>query len=250
MTPDPDGGTQDAREFAAVHVGRTALVAVFVTAIVTAQLTAAKVLQLSLPVSLPVVGDALLVPGGVFAYALTFFATDCYAELYGRREARALVNVGFVMNLVMLGLVWVAIRAPAAPPGATIDPGMFRAVLGASTSVVAGSLLAYAVSQNYDVWAFHRIREYTDGDRLWLRNVGSTGTSQLVDTAIFVTVAFTVAPTLLRGSPIVPLSGLAPLLVGQYLVKLGLALGDTPFVYAVVGYLRETEFVGRPATAD
>jgi len=233
-----------------VNVGRTTLVALFVTALVTAQLTATKVLAVGLPAELPLVGAALFVPGGVLAYALTFFATDCYAELYGRKEATALVNVGFVMLFVMLGLVYFAIAAPAAPPALTVDPGQFETVLSSSANIVAGGLLAYLVSQNLDVYVFHRIREATAGRHLWLRNVGSTGTSQLVDSFIFIYVGFGVAPAVLQGAPFPPVGQLAALVVGQYLVKLLIAVGDTPFVYAVVRYLRETEFAGRRAAAS
>jgi uncharacterized PurR-regulated membrane protein YhhQ (DUF165 family) len=43
-----------------------------------------------------------------------------------------------------------------------------------------------------------------------------------------------------------PTGVLLELMLGQYLLKLLVAFGDTPFVYAVVRYLRETEFPGRP----
>ncbi len=233
-------------------VGRTVFVALFVTALVTAQLTASKVLAIGLPVELPLVGAALFVPGGVLAYAATFFASDCYAELYGRREAQLLVNVGFVMNFVMLGLVWFAIAAPVAPEAVTNVPaGEFRAALGSSTSIVAGSMLAYLVSQNWDVYVFHRIRRWTDGRHLWLRNLGSTASSQLIDTVIFVAVGFALAPALLDGAPLPAVGDLLPLVVGQYVVKVLIAVGDTPLVYVAVRYLRETEFVApRPTRGD
>jgi hypothetical protein len=218
------------------EVGRTALAALFVTALVTAQLTAAKVLAVSLPVGLPLVGSSLFLPGAALAYALTFFASDCYAELYGKRAAQTLVNVAFAMNFVLLALVWSTILAPAAP-ASSVDPAAFEAVLGASTNIVAGSLLAYVVSQNWDVLVFHRLRDLTDGDALWLRNVGSTATSQALDTLIFVGVGFYLVPLALSGQPLVPLAGLVTLAVGQYLLKLVIALVDTPFVYAVVGFL-------------
>ncbi|MFC5365390.1 queuosine precursor transporter [Salinirubrum litoreum] len=216
--------------------GQIVLIALFVTALVTAQLTAAKVLAFSLPFAVPLAGSTLALPGAALAYALTFFASDCYAELYGKRSAQTLVNVAFAMNFVMLALVWSTIVAPASP-ASSVPPGDFAAVLGASTNIVIGSLLAYVVSQNWDVIVFHRLRELTDGDALWLRNLGSTATSQAIDTAIFVTVGFWAAPLVLSGSPIIPLAGLVPLLVGQYVLKLLIAVADTPFVYAVVGVL-------------
>jgi uncharacterized integral membrane protein (TIGR00697 family) len=228
---------------------QVALIALFTTALVTAQLTATKVLAFTIPFSLPVVGSELILPGASLAYALTFLASDCYSELYGRRAAHFLVTIGFAMSLVLLGLVWATIAAPAAASSA-VAPGAFAAVLGASTNVVLGSLLAYLVSQNWDVFVFHRLKEYTDGRALWLRNVGSTATSQAIDTVIFVGVAFSLAPTLLGVGSALPPAVLLGLGVGQYLLKLLIALFDTPVVYAIVGYARSRSAVGSAASAD
>jgi len=227
-----------------LSIPRLGLVALFVTALITAQVTAAKIVAFAVPFSVPLAGNLLLVPAAAFAYAVTFFASDCYAELYGRRAAQRLVNVAFAMNFVLLGLVWLAIAAPVFPDS-PVGQGPFSSVLGASTGVVAGSLLAYLVSQNWDVLAFHRIREYTGGEALWLRNIGSTATSQLVDTVIFITVAFVV----FQGVPPAQAVGLV---VGQYLVKLLIALVDTPFVYAVVRLVRsrDSEALVAPARGD
>lgn len=217
-------------------VAQLGLAALFVTALVAAQVTASKVVAVELPTSLPLTGDLITVPAAVFAYAITFFASDCYTELYGKRSAQALVNVAFVMNFVLLGLVWLAIAAPIFADS-PVGQEPFAETLAASTGVVAGSLLAYIVSQNYDVLVFHRLKEYTGGTRLWLRNVLSTATSQLVDTVIFITVAF----WLFQGLPTDAVLGLV---VGQYLFKLGLVALDTPFVYLAVGLIRSRGWGG------
>ncbi|SIR50221.1 hypothetical protein SAMN05421858_2534 [Haladaptatus litoreus] len=226
----------DRRPESALATGQLAIAGLFVTALVTAQLTAAKVLAFGLPFSLPITEDALVLPGAALAYALTFFASDCYSELYGRRAATRLVNVGLVMNFVMLALVWSTIQAPAAQ--SSVDPAMFETVLSASTPIVVGSLLAYVVSQNWDVFVFHEIRELTDGAHLWARNIGSTASSQAIDTVIFVSIAFFVFPQYLGIGAKLPGSVILSLIVGQYIFKLLIAFFDTPFVYAVVGYLR------------
>ena len=211
-------------------IGQVALIGLFVTALVTAQVTASKVLAFGLPFSLPLTGDALILPGAAVAYALTFFASDCYAELYGKRAAQRLVNVAFLMNFVFLALAWTTIAAPIFQ-FSPVSQGPFESVIGASTGVVVGSMAAYLVSQNWDVLVFHRIGEYTDGDMLWLRNVGSTATSQVLDTVIFIAIAF----VLFQG---MSLEQAAALAVGQYVFKLGVALLDTPFVYVIVGAVR------------
>ncbi len=212
--------------------GQVALVGLFVTALVTAQLTASKLLIFQIPFELPFTGSALVMPGAALAYALTFFASDCYSELYGKRAAQVLVNVGFAMTLVMLALVYTTIEAPTAPFSG-VGEAEFARVLWSSANIVAGSLLAYLVSQNWDVLAFHAIRERTDGAYLWLRNVGSTATSQAIDTVIFVTVAFWVAPQVLGVGPVYGQNQILSLIVGQYVLKLAIAIADTPFVYGV-----------------
>ncbi|MFC4436416.1 MULTISPECIES: queuosine precursor transporter [Natrialbaceae] len=224
---------------AAPSIAQVSLIGLFVAALVTAQLTASKVLAFDLPASLPITGAELVLPGAALAYALTFLASDCYTELYGRRAAQIVVNVTFALNFVVLALVWSTIAAPAAE--ASVDPDAFSTALGASTNVVLGSLLAYLVSQNWDVWIFHRIRDWTGREKLWLRNIVSTGTSQVIDTVIFVSVAFAIAPTVLGVGVALPLEALLALIVGQYLLKLVIAVLDTPIVYAIVALVRSRE---------
>jgi hypothetical protein len=224
---------------ATLPLGATALAALFVTALITAQVTAAKVLAFPSPVSLPFTGSTLVLPGAALAYALTFFASDCYTELYGKRAGQRLVNVAFAMNFVLLALVYSTIAAPAA--ASSIDPGQFAAVLGASTNIVAGSLVAYLFSQNWDVYVFHAIREVTGRERLWLRNLASTASSQAIDTVVFVGIAFYLLPRVAGIGPQLPTNVVLGLMVGQYALKLVIAAVDTPFVYLVTNAVRASE---------
>jgi len=123
------------------------------------------------------------------------------------------------------------LRAPGANPEFAQT---FEAALAPSVNIVLGSLLAYLVSQNWDVFVFHKIRDFTGRGQLWLRNIASTASSQAIDTVIFVGIAFYVAPTLLGVGDALPTSVLVGLIVGQYLLKLLIALLDTPVVYLVV----------------
>ena len=86
--------------------------------------------------------------------------------------------------------------------------------------MTVASLAAFVCSQTVDVHIFHRIKEKHGSKRKWVRNNLSTMTSQLVDTLIFITVAF---------FGVVP--NLFSMVVGQYCVKLILAALDTPFFY-------------------
>ena len=96
----------------------------------------------------------------------------------------------------------------------------FNIVLGQSARVVFASLTAYLISQLNDVFLFHKLKEKTKGRLKWLRNNASTMASQLIDTAIFITIAF---------YGVVP--NLAWMIFSQYFIKFCLALLDTPFFY-------------------
>ena len=143
--------------------------------------------------------------------------------------------VQFLATSRVISLVRVGIAACGYETGVC---AAFQTALGPATNVVAGSLLAYVVSQNWDVFVFHAIRDRTGEAMLWLRNIGSTATSQAIDTAIFVGVAFYAAPLLLGVGPVFDPAALLALGLGQYLLKLAIALLDTPLVYLIVGAVR------------
>lgn len=103
----------------------------------------------------------------------------------------------------------------------------FESVFGSTWRYIVGGTIAYGVSQYFDVWAFHFLKERFGGRLLCVRNNASTLVSQLIDTSIFVVIGFAgVAP-------------LAPLIMGQFLLKALLAVFDTPFVYLGVAHLKK-----------
>ena len=98
----------------------------------------------------------------------------------------------------------------------------FSTIVNFTPRMIIGSLIAYAISQSFDVWAFHKIKLLT-GDRwLWLRNNLSTMSSQVVDTAIF---------TLVVWAPVVGIKSALGLGFAKYIFKLVIAMIDTVFIY-------------------
>ena len=137
----------------------------------------------------------------------------------------------------MLVLIWISINAPGSEAG--VSPELFATVLGPSANVVIASLTAYLISQNLDILIFDTIREKNNGSKLWLRNIGSTTISQLVDTILFITLTFSILPSIVGIGIGLPLSVIVQLILGQYLVKLLIALADTPLIYAFFSYLKK-----------
>jgi len=172
----------------------------------------------------------IYVPAGVLAYAVTFTITDIVGEIWGKDYAKQVVLAGFLTLAVVILLIWIAILLPAAPFWK--DEHAFVAILGikkGATRITIASIAAYLVSQHHDVWAFNFWRRITKEKHLWLRNNASTLVSQAIDTFLFVSLAF---------YGVVPV---IPLILGQYFVKLCIALLDTPVVYLFVHLIRGKE---------
>lgn len=159
----------------------------------------------------------LVVPAAIVAYPITFLMTDVIGELYGKNEANTTVKLGFVCQIISLLLIGLAILLPVAP--FADNQIEFKSILGTSFRVVLASMISYFCSQSWDVFIFHKIKEKSIKHK-WLRNNASTITSQLIDTVIFITIAF-------YGE--VP--NIITMILSQYLIKVVYALLDTPFFY-------------------
>ncbi len=193
------------------------LCAIFVGSLVISEILATKIMALG----------KIYLPAGVLAYAITFAITDVVSEIWGKNLARQLVLGGLLSVGVAFLLIWVAVVLPSAP--FWTEEKAFVRILGMEKGagrIIVASIVAYAVSQYHDVWAFHFWRKVTRERHLWLRNNASTLTSQAIDTCLFIFLAFYGVFPLL------------PLILGQYFIKLCIALLDTPVVYGLVYFLR------------
>ena len=195
--------------------------AIFITSIIIANVVAGKIIML---------GNFIL-PAAVVAYAFTFLMTDIVSEIWGRKEANRLVFIGFVCSVFASGLILLASILPPAP-FALEQNTAFKIILGLNWKFMLASMTAYYISQTWDVWMFHVIGKVTKGKHKWLRNNISTMTSQVLDTAIFITIAFW---------GIVP--NLWIMIFSQYIIKIGLAAVDTPIFYLITKNIKQREFV-------
>jgi uncharacterized integral membrane protein (TIGR00697 family) len=161
---------------------------------------------------------------GALVYPITFVCTDTTSEIWGKGDAKKLVWYGLLANVIVVAFIVMAAYYPPADVWSGSNES-FKETLLAVPRVFLASMTAYLISQLHDVWAFHFWKGKTEGKLLWLRNNLSTATSQLIDTTVFVLIAFT-------GT--MPASGLVTVIFGQYVLKLGIAVVDTPVVYLVV----------------
>ena len=192
---------------------------------------------------------------GVLPYPLTFLCTDLISELYGRARANFMVTVGLVLNIFILGVMWlgqampsvglenqppwqlIALAEDVALPNGTQVSGsveLFSLLYATTSGAVLASMMAYIAAQYCDVHIFHVLKGLTNGKHLWLRNNGSTLISQGVDSFMVITVTF--GAQFIAGA--VTAKAMLVLMGSNYIFKMFVALADTVPFYAAVHYLK------------
>ena len=214
------------------------LITIFVVALVISNVVTSKLWA----TGITLFGVPLTMPGAAECYAFTFLATDIIGEIWGKKQANKTVLYGFIGQIFSSLLILLTQYLPAASAETQVA---YETLLGQSWIFVIGSLVAYYVSQSWDVFIFHKIRDKfiakhgsTKGGR-WIWNNLSTMTSQILDTVIFIGISFGLGFGWFFDAAMLPV--LFCMMLGQYVFKALLALLDTPIFYFVTTLVKRGE---------
>jgi len=132
----------------------------------------------------------LAVEAGIFAFLLLVVTSSAVAELHGRHTANRLVQVGFVPLVVSVLLSLVVHALPASPEMQPTNRDAIQLILGGTWRIWLGGIVAYGISQTLNVTIFSWLKGREGSTLLWLRAGLASMLSQVVDTLLFVTIAF------------------------------------------------------------
>lgn len=158
---------------------------------------------------------------GLIPFPIAFLLTDIVNEYYGRRGAQFLTAVGMVMLVVAYGIIYSGRLLPTSPTS-PVSHASYEGVFGISGRLFAASLAAYLVSQIADIHTFHFAKRITASKHLWLRALGSTALSQVIDTTF---VNFGALAGLKTPSEIFSI------VISSYVYKMAVAAVLTPVIY-------------------
>jgi len=134
----------------------------------------------------------LAVEAGIFAFLMLVVLSSTVAQLYGAATANSMVRWGFVPLALSIVLIAVVLKLPPAPtmPGENVSA--FETVLSQTPRIMAAGPVAYFVSLWLNVKIFSALRGSGDGGGWWMlaRGAIASALSQVVDTLIFITLAF------------------------------------------------------------
>jgi uncharacterized integral membrane protein (TIGR00697 family) len=184
-------------------------------------LASAKVLDFS------ILGYA---PAGIIAWSLIALVLDIVNELHGPEKARKLVIAGFVVQAIAVVLIWIVLVWAPAPFLPADKAAAANLVLSWTPQLFGAALLAFLVSNVFDIHIFSRLRKATRGRHLWFRSKVSTFASMFIGNIIFITLGF-------LGTQLQP--QITPMIFGHFEIQLVIAILDTFFLYFAVMCIRK-----------
>jgi uncharacterized integral membrane protein (TIGR00697 family) len=194
--------------------------ALFVTCLLTANTIAAKLVTIG----------GLTLTAGIVIFPISYVVGDVLTEVWGYAATRRVIWLGFACNALLVAAVWLGGELPAA--AFWKGQAAYEEILGQAPRILLASFVAYLVGEFANAFVLARLKVATGGRWLWVRTIGSTVVGQGLDSAVFVSLAFT-------GS--VPAAGLVGIVGAQWAVKVAYEAAATPLTYAVVGWLKSRE---------
>ena len=167
---------------------------------------------------------------GTLLFPLVYIFGDVLTEIYGYRQARKAIWVGFFSLFLLSAILYIVVLLPPAADWPYQDD--FKNIFSLTPRIFLASLLAFLLGSVNNAWLMARIKKMTAGKFLWLRTIGSTIAGEAIDTAIFTLGAFLF---------IMPAGLLLTVMISNYIFKTGVEIVFTPITYKVIGFLRKKE---------
>ncbi|MEM7064338.1 MAG: queuosine precursor transporter [Cyanobacteria bacterium P01_B01_bin.77] len=168
--------------------------------------------------------------GGTLLFPLSYIFGDVLTEVYGYARSRKVIWTGFMAALVMAVTFMVVGALPAAPEWTYQEA--YDQILGLTPRIVTASLIAYVVGEFSNSFILAKLKVATQGRQLWMRTISSTLVGQVLDTALFIAIAFW---------GLFPPGLMATLIVSNYIFKCGIEILFTPITYWLTGWLKRQE---------
>lgn len=196
------------------------IIAFFVAILLVSNIVSSKIISFG----------AFSFAGGIIVFPLSYIFGDVLTEVYGYKNSRKVIWLGFATNILMAIILMVVGALPSSPNWH--DQASYEKILGLTPRIVVASLLGYFAGEFSNSFVLAKMKILTRGKWLWTRTIGSTVVGEFVDTAIFITVAF---------SGILPQGLMVTIILSNYIFKTLFETIFTPLTYIVVNWLKKAE---------
>jgi uncharacterized integral membrane protein (TIGR00697 family) len=177
-------------------------------------------------VYLPVIGSVTFLAGVLF-FPISYLFGDILTEVYGYARDRRVVWSGFGALLFAALMATVVVHLPPRDKNSAVE-----AIFGNTPRIIAASIIAFWSGSFVNSYVLAKMKLWTRGRWLWTRTVGSTICGELVDSALFYSIAF---------AGLWSTDKLLAIMMTQYVLKSGWEIVATPLTYKIVGFLKRAE---------
>ena len=125
----------------------------------------------------------------VFWFPIVFLMTDVVGEIYGKKTARMFVHSGVISIALFLLFSLIAQIIPWSEHSMWAKQA-YEKIFTLSMRFSIASLVAYAIGEYQDIFAFFKVRATIGSKYFWLRSTISNLWSQFFDTGVFFLIAF------------------------------------------------------------
>lgn len=204
------------------------LVSVYIFCICAAEFMGAKTFPLA-----NIFGFQLNASVAIFLIPFLFTINDVITEVYGKERTRSVIRSGLIVIAMIL---LASVIFTALPPSGRFESteSAYDVIFGKSARIAFASLVAFALAEFLDVYLFAKIRQKLGKSRLWLRTNASNFGAQLIDTIVFMTLAFYAFNETFSEN----YAFLIGLIIPYWLLKCFMSVIETPFVYLGVKWLK------------
>ncbi len=167
---------------------------------------------------------------GTLLFPLSYIFGDILTEVYGYKKARQVIWLGFFSALMMSVVFFIVGKLP--PAADWNNQIAYDTILGVTPRIVVASLVAYAIGSFSNSFILTKMKIWSKGKYLWMRTIGSTLVGELLDSTIFILIAFlgVFSPALL-----------VTLIISNYIFKTLVEILFTPVTYKIVNFLKRNE---------
>lgn len=167
---------------------------------------------------------------GTIVFPITYMLGDVFTEIWGFKTTRKVVLLTFLCQILFTLFAWIGTLLPY-PADTEASATAYSLVFGFVPRIMVASLTAFLVGELVNAWSFDKIKERTQGRWLWVRTIGSSVFGFILDTTLFVCIAFW---------GVVPPHDLLTMILIQVGVKLAIeACTSTPLSYLLIARLRK-----------
>ena len=202
------------------------ILGLFVAILLISNLVSVKAVRIPLPFA----GLFFSFDGGTLLFPFSYIFADILTEVYGYERSRRVIWTGFCGLVLMAFLIWLVGIIPADP----LWKGQqaYQELLMTAPRIAIASIIAYFVGEFSNSFIMSRMKIWTKGKHLWTRTIGSTLVGELIDSVLFVLIAF---------AGIWENSLLIAVLVSNYIFKTLYEIAATPLTYWISGWLKRKE---------